>query len=93
MIDTAGTIIKASEVLLAMGAASVIPIATHPVLSGPAYDRISASYLKQIVVTDTIPLRKDADTSKIKVLSTAPMLADVINKVYNNESIASHFIV
>lgn len=93
MIDTAGTIIKAAEVLSAMGAASVTPVVTHPVLSGGAYERIMASSVKQIVVTDTIPLRKDADTSKIKVLSTAPMLADVIYKVYNNESIASHFIV
>jgi ribose-phosphate pyrophosphokinase len=93
MIDTGGTIIKAAEVLLGMGAASVIPIATHPVLSGPAYDRINASVLKEIVVTDTIPLRKDADTHKIKVLRTAPMLADIINKVYNNESIASHFVI
>jgi ribose-phosphate pyrophosphokinase len=93
MIDTAGTIIKAAEVLFTMGAASVTPIATHPVLSGPAYDRINASFLTKIVVTDTIPLRADADTRKIKVLRTAPMLADVVRKVYNNESIAPHFIV
>ncbi|GHT17681.1 ribose-phosphate pyrophosphokinase [Bacteroidia bacterium] len=92
MIDTAGTIIKASEVLMEMGAQSVIPIATHAVLSGNAYDRLNASTIKEIVVTDSIPLRKDVDTSKIKVLSTATMLAEVINKVYNNESIASHFV-
>jgi ribose-phosphate pyrophosphokinase len=92
MIDTAGTIIKASEILLEKGAKSVVPVVTHPVLSGPAYNRIAASPVKEIVVTDSIPLRKDADTSKIKVLSTAGMLADVIQKVYNNESIASHFI-
>lgn len=91
MIDTAGTITKAADMLMEKGALSVRAIATHPVFSGPAYERLAASSLKEIVVTDTIPLRapENADTSKIKVLSVADMVAEVINRVYNYQSISN----
>ncbi len=93
MIDTAGTITKAADMMIEKGALSVRAFATHAVLSGPAYDRIAASSIMQLVVTDTIPLRKDVDTSKIKVLTVADLFADVINKVYNYQSISTKFII
>lgn len=92
MIDTAGTITKAADMLLEKGAKSVRAVATHPVLSGPAYDRINASSLSEVLVTDTIPLRKDVDTSKFKVLSVADLFADVIERVYEYKEISSKFI-
>ncbi|MDP3453684.1 MAG: ribose-phosphate pyrophosphokinase [Bacteroidales bacterium] len=94
MIDTAGTITKAADMLMEKGALSVRALATHPVLSGPAYDRISKSQLKEVIVSDTLPLTSDpdADMSKIKVLSVAEIFADVIDKVYNYQSISTSFI-
>jgi ribose-phosphate pyrophosphokinase len=93
MIDTAGTLTKAADMMMAKGALSVRACATHAVLSGPAYERILDSKLTELVVTDTIPLRKDKDISKIKVLSVADLFADVINKVYNYQSISNNFII
>ena len=93
MIDTAGTLTKAADMMMAKGALSVRACATHAVLSGPAYERILDSKLTELVITDTIPLRKDKDTSKIKVLSVADLFADVINKVYNYQSISNNFII
>ncbi|MHC1702681.1 MAG: ribose-phosphate pyrophosphokinase [Tenuifilaceae bacterium] len=93
MIDTAGTITKAADMMIEKGALSVRAFATHAVLSGPAYDRIAASRITELVVTDTIPLRKDVDTSKIRVLTVAELFADVINKVYNYQSISTKFII
>ncbi|MDD3892934.1 MAG: ribose-phosphate pyrophosphokinase, partial [Bacteroidales bacterium] len=61
--------------------------------SGPAYDRIASSAISELVVSDTIPLKKGMDTSKIKVLSVAELFADVIDKVYNYESISEKFII
>lgn len=92
LIDTAGTLVKAAEVLMDKGAASVRACATHAVLSGPAYDRINNSCLKEVFVTDTIPLAKDADTSKIKVVSMTETFAAIIRKVYNYEPISTEFI-
>ena len=92
MIDTAGTLTKAADLLMEKGAASVRACATHAVLSGPAYDRINASALKEVYVTDTIPLKADADTSKIKVVSMTSTFASIIHKVYNYEPISSEFI-
>jgi len=92
MIDTAGTITKAADMMMGKGAKSVRAAVTHPVLSGPAYDRINKSALAEVLVTDTIPLCKDADTSKITVLSVAELFADVINRVHNNREISSKFI-
>lgn len=91
MIDTAGTITKAADIMMNRGAISVRAIATHAVLSGPAYERINNSALEEVIVTDSIPLRQECD--KIKVLSVADMFADVIKKVYNYQSISSNFII
>jgi len=92
LIDTAGTLVKAAEVLMEKGAASVRACATHAVLSGPAYDRINNSCLKEVFVTDTIPLKEGVDTSKIKVVSMAETFAAIIRKVYNYEPISTEFI-
>ena len=94
MVDTAGTVTKAADMLMERGALSVRVMATHAVLSGPAYERIARSCVQEVVVTDTIPLRCDAnvDTGKIKVLSVAELFADVIQKVYNYQSISDSFI-
>ncbi len=85
MIDTAGTIVKAAKALKEKGANSVMACGTHPVLSGPAYDRIDNSVLDELVVSDTIPLKKES--SKITVLTVAPIFAEVIRRVYHNESV------
>ena len=92
MVDTAGTLTKAAGMFMEMGAASVRAVITHPVLSGPAYERIAESQLTEVIVTDTLPLRTDKDTSKFTVLSVADMLADVIERVHNYREISSQFI-
>ena len=94
MIDTAGTLAKAANVLKEMGALSVRACATHPVFSGPAYERIAESALEEVIVADTIPLSSDPDKDKkkITVLSMANIFADIIDKVYNYEEISSSFI-
>jgi len=89
MVDTAGTMVKAAAALKAKGATSVMACCTHPVLSGPAYERIENGELDELVVTNTIPMKQSS--SKIKVLSTAKMLGEVIRRVYNNESVNSLF--
>jgi len=91
IIDTAGTLTKAADIMMDMGAKSVRAFITHGVLSGPAYERIEKSKLKELIVTDTIPLKKQSD--KIKVISVADLFASVLNGVVNYESISSHFIV
>ncbi len=91
MIDTAGTLSKAANIIKEGGARSVRAFATHAVLSGPAYERIENSALTEVVVTDSIPLKQKSD--KIKVLSIADIFADVIKKIYNYQSISSTFIV
>ena len=90
MVDTAGTMVKAAAALKAKGATSVMACCTHPVLSGPAFERIENGELDELVVTNTIPIRNNS-CSKIKVLSTAKMLGEVIRRVYNNESVNSLF--
>lgn len=90
MIDTAGTISKAADLMKEKGANSVRAFASHAVLSGPAYERIEDSCLDEVYFTDSIPLKKSSD--KIKIISCAQMLASVINKVYMNQSISSTFI-
>ncbi|MBR6495941.1 MAG: ribose-phosphate pyrophosphokinase [Rikenellaceae bacterium] len=92
MIDTAGTITKAADMMMERGAKSVRAAVTHPVLSGPAYERIAQSSLCEVMVTDTIPLRADKDTSKFTVLSVADIFADVISRVYDYKEISSRFI-
>ena len=89
IIDTAGTITKAADLIISNGANSVRAFCTHPIFSGSAYDRLSKSSFDEIVVTDTVPLKQDL--AKIKVLSTADLLAEVINRVQSFESISSLF--
>lgn len=91
LVDTAGTLTKAADMLLDKGAKSVRAICTHPVLSGKAYERIEESNLSELIVTDTIPLKKDS--KKIKVLSVSGLFASVIDKVLSHESISAHFIM
>ena len=91
MIDTAGTICMAADMLMARGAKSVRAAITHPVLSGPAYERINESALQEVIVTDTIPLNPDKDLRKFTVLSVADIFADVIERVYNYREISSIF--
>jgi ribose-phosphate pyrophosphokinase len=93
MVDTAGTLCKAAEVLKAEGATKVVAYCTHAVLSGNAVERISASDLDELVVTDTIPLRDDARASKkIRALSVAGLLAETILRIYTEDSVSSLFI-
>lgn len=92
MIDTAGTITKAADMMMEKGALSVRAAVTHPILSGPAYDRINNSALQEVIVTDTIPLRDDQDVSKFTILSVSNIFADVIERVYNYKEISSQFI-
>ena len=94
MIDTAGTLTKAADILMEKGAKSVRACATHAILSGPAYDRINNSSLTEVYVTDTIPLTTDpsVDTSKIKVVSMTETFARIIRKVCDNEPISPEFI-
>ena len=92
MIDTAGTLTKAADVLMDMGAASVRACATHGILSGPAFDNINASKLSEVFITDTIPLPEGKDTHKIKVMSMTGTFASIIRKVYNYEPISPEFI-
>jgi len=95
MIDTAGTLTKAADMMMDLGATSVRAVCTHPVLSGEACERIEKSALVELIVTDTIPIsaEKLAQTSKIKVLSVSQLFADVIRRVRSHESISSHFII
>ena len=91
MVDTAGTLTKAADLMIERGALSVRAICTHPILSGNAYQRLEDSKLEQLIVTDSIPLTQK--NSKIKVLSCADLFADVMHKVHNNKSISSNFVM
>ena len=92
MIDTAGTISQAADLLKERGALSVRCFATHAILSGKAYEKIQNSKMEELVVTDTIPL-KNSSLSKIKVLTCAPLFAEVMKLVHNQSSISSKFII
>ena len=91
MIDTAGTICKAADMLKNMGAKTVRAVATHAVLSGQAYQRIEESALEEVIFTDSIPLKQQ--THKIKTISVADMFAETIRNVYEHKSISDHFIL
>lgn len=93
MVDTAGTLCKAAEMMMENGALSVRAICTHPVLSGKAYERIQGSVLKELIVTDSIPLDSNQPHDKIKVLGVAKLFADVLHNLLENKSISSHFII
>ncbi len=90
MIDTAGTIVKAAKALKEGGATSVMAFCSHPVLSGQAYERIENGELDELVVTDTIPIKKEC--KKITVLSVAYLFGEVIRRIYHNESVNGLFI-
>lgn len=92
MIDTAGTLCKAAEIIMEKGAKSVRAMATHPVLSGQAYENIENSKLLEVIVTDSIPIKNNL-SSKIKVLSCAPLFADVMKMVHEHKSISDKFII
>jgi ribose-phosphate pyrophosphokinase len=91
MIDTAGTITKAAEALIENGAAEVIATATHPVLSGPAIDRLKNSQIGEVVVTNTLPVPDDRQFDKLTVLSIAPLIARAIKEVFSDGSVTSLF--
>lgn len=90
MIDTAGTMCKAASALKNKGANSVMAIGTHPVLSGSAIEKIEKSELDEVVVTNSIPIKRH--TPKLKVISVAPFFAEVIRRIYHDESVNSLFI-
>jgi ribose-phosphate pyrophosphokinase len=93
MIDTAGTLTQAAGALKEHGAKSIYACATHGVLSGPAIDRINASAIEEILITDTIPLGEKATaSSKIKVLTVAELLAEAIRRIHEDESVSSLFV-
>jgi ribose-phosphate pyrophosphokinase len=93
MADTAGTLVEASAAVMDHGASEVHACCSHPVLSGPAIDRICNSHLKSLVVTDTIPLRdKAAACDKIKVLSIAELVGEAIIRSHRGDSVTSLFV-
>ncbi len=91
MVDTAGTLTKAADLMIDRGAISVRAITTHGLLSGDAYERIEKSKLLELIVTDSIPIK--SESNKVKVLSCADLFADVMHRVHNNTSIASKFLM
>lgn len=93
MIDTAGTLCQAAHALKAKGAAKVLACASHPVLSGPAMERITESSLEEVVITNTIPAGdKVGSCPKLRVLSVAPLLAEAIRRIHDDESVSSLFV-
>ena len=91
MIDTAGTICQAAAALRDHGASAVIAAATHPILSGPAAQRLNASAFEEVIVTNTLPIRDDLVIPKLTVLSIAPLLAKAIQEVFVDGSVTSLF--
>jgi ribose-phosphate pyrophosphokinase len=91
MIDTGGTLVKAADLMVDKGALSVRAIITHPLLSGNAYEKIENSKLLELIVSDSIPLKKES--SKIKVVTCAPLFADIMHKVQDNKSISDNFLL
>ena len=90
MVDTAGTLAKAADLMIERGALSVRAICTHAILSGKAYEKIENSKLEELIVTDSIPSKQKHN--KVRVLSCAPLFAEVMSNVHNNLSISSNFI-
>jgi ribose-phosphate pyrophosphokinase len=91
MVDTAGTLAKAADLMMERGAASVRAICTHPILSGNAYEKLENSKLEELIVTDSIPLKQKSP--KIRVLTCASLFSDVMRSVHTNESISSKFLM
>ena len=91
MIDTAGTIVEAAQLLKDEGATEVWAMATHGVLSDPATERLKNSVLEKVVVTNTLPLGPEKQIDKLEVLSIAPIVADAITAVFEDESVSEIF--
>ena len=91
MIDTAGTIVNAAEAAMDAGAKSVIVVATHGVLSGPAINRLSHSVIKKIIITDTISIDKEKQIDKIKIVSVADIFSKAVSRIHNGESVSALF--
>jgi ribose-phosphate pyrophosphokinase len=93
MIDTAGTITEAAKVVMNAGATEVLACATHPILSDPACERLNKSNIKEMITTNTIPLRAkaQAELGSLKVLSVASLIAEAIRRIHNEESVSSLF--
>ena len=91
MVDTAGTLTAAADLMMERGALSVRAICTHPILSGDAYEKLEKSKLEELIVTNSIPLRKES--KKLRVLSCANLFADVMHNVHHNKSISNTFVM
>ncbi len=91
MVDTAGTLTKAADLMIERGALSVRAICTHPILSGSAYDKLKNSKLEELIITDSIPLTQESE--KLRVLSCADLFAEVMQNVHHNKSISSKFVM
>lgn len=92
LIDTAGTLCNAAEILVRRGATEVYAAGTHAIFSGPAYRRIEDSHIKEVVVTDTLPLKEGEPRSKIRTLTIAPILASTIRNVFLDDSVSEVFM-
>ncbi|WP_299115690.1 ribose-phosphate pyrophosphokinase [uncultured Winogradskyella sp.] len=91
MVDTAGTLTKAADLMMERGAKSVRAICTHPILSGSAYERLENSKLEELIVTNSIPVKQTS--KKLKVLSCANLFAEVMHNVHHNKSISNKFVM
>ncbi|NLW06927.1 MAG: ribose-phosphate pyrophosphokinase [Clostridia bacterium] len=91
LIDTAGTICQGAESLLEQGASAVYACCTHPVLSGPARERLLASPLQEVVICNTIPTAANMEIPKLKILSVAPLLGEAIIRIFNDQSVSELF--
>ena len=91
MVDTAGTITKAADLMMSRGALSVRAIASHAVMSDPASERVQNSSMTELIFTDSIPYTKKCD--KVHILSIADLFADTIRRVYENKSISSQYLL
>jgi ribose-phosphate pyrophosphokinase len=90
LVDTAGTLCRAADIIMKKGAKSVRALCTHPVLSGKAYENVENSVLEELLVCDTIPLTQES--SRIKVLSTAKLFARAIRNTHEHRSISALFV-
>ena len=91
MVDTAGTLTRAADLMMERGALSVRAICTHPILSGNAYEKVEKSKLEELIVTNSIPLKQQSP--KVRVLSCADLFAEVMYNVHHNKSISSKFVM
>jgi ribose-phosphate pyrophosphokinase len=91
MIDTAGTVVSAANLLIDRGAAEVYIAATHGLLSGPAVDRLKNGPIREVIVTNTVPITDDKRFDSLKVLSIAPLVADAIDAVFEDGSVSELF--